>query len=101
MMFFCPNCNSVFTHPIVIPNGDQSEVGYSPTQYCPVCSEESYFEEMDKCPKCGEYKKPNDRLCTNCTTTLKFKFRNFIDFLTAEEEEMLDDMLDGRSVTEI
>lgn len=100
-MYRCENCGSVFTHPVVIPNADIGEVGWSPTQYCPVCSEESDIIEMDDCPKCGDPKPPYKRLCTNCTTTLKYKFRNFIDYLTAEEEELLDDLLDGRSVTEI
>ena len=101
MMYYCELCNSVFTWPVVIPNGDENEVGRCPTAYCPVCSEEIALVEMDDCPKCGEPKKPANRLCTNCTTTLKFKFRNFIDFLTAEEEELLDDMLDGNSVSDV
>lgn len=101
-MYFCENCNSIFTHPVVITNGtEEREVGRVYTEYCPICSEEGMVEPAGVCPKCGDDMPPHEILCTNCQNTLKFKFRNFIDFLTAEEEELLDDMLDGRSVTEI
>lgn len=101
MMYYCYNCNSSFEHPVVIENADASEVGRCPTLYCPICSDEGNIEEMDRCPKCMGWKNPHDALCQNCENTLRYKFRSFIDFLTAEEEEALDDMLDGRSVTEI
>lgn len=99
--YYCENCDNIFDEPFVVPNKDQFEVGWSPIAYCPICSYEGHFEETSDCPKCGDPMKPHEILCTNCQTALRWKFRHFVDFLTADEEEQLDEWLDGRSVTEI
>lgn len=99
--YYCPECESIFDEPVYLKDFGSEDVGTTYTSYCPICSYDGYFEETSDCPKCGDPMKPHEILCANCATTLRWKFRHFVEFLTADEEELLDDMLDGRSVTEI
>ncbi len=98
--YICLACHSRVQEPICRVD-DSQEYGRSVTQYCPYCGEEDYFVRADDCPKCGETKYADDRLCTNCQTHLQAKFRRFRDYLTVEEIEVLDDWLDGESIESI
>lgn len=98
--YICLTCHSKFNEPICRVD-DSQEYGRTATRYCPYCGEGDYFVEADDCPKCGETKYADDRLCTNCRTRLRAKFRRFRDNLTPAEEEVLDDWLDGESIKSI
>ena len=65
--------------------------------FCPICGEES-FSEADSCPKCGEAKLRTDTLCRDCRKDLPKRFTAFADSLTAEEEQQVDDWMDGDSI---
>lgn len=98
--YICLACHSTFREPRRYVD-DSPEYGKVVTNYCPFCGEEDYFLRADDCPKCGETKYADDRLCTNCQTHLQTKFRRFRDHLTATEIEVLDDWLDGESIESI
>ena len=64
---------------------------------CPVCCQ-PHFAEADTCPACGGPKFVQAHLCRACRRDLKRRFSAFADSLTEEEEDQLDDWLDGVSV---
>ena len=66
---------------------------------CPICSG-ALFTEADECPKCGDPKPARDTLCRPCRRSLLRRFTAFADCLTAEEEQQLDEWLDGSSITD-
>ena len=66
---------------------------------CPICGCDS-FSEADYCPKCDEPKLKADILCRCCRKNLLKRFTDFADKLTAEEEDQLDEWLDGTSIKE-
>lgn len=97
--YICDYCDARFDEPEAVHyvevNGDFKR---RYTEYlCPICGEES-FSEADSCPKCGEAKLTTDTLCRDCRKGLLKRFTDFADSLTAEEEEQLDDWMDGASI---
>ena len=98
--YICLTCNNAFREPLSRVD-DSLEYGRSVSLYCPYCGEEDELIEADDCPKCGDTKYADDRLCVNCRTHLQAKFRRFRDHLTVEEIEVLDDWLDGESIESI
>ena len=98
-MYLCELCGVAFDQPVTRSYIDRS-VDCRATIYetlCPVCGE-PYIEEADSCPGCDGFKFADERLCRKCRAGLLKKFRAFADELTAEEEEQLDDWLDGESI---
>lgn len=63
---------------------------------CPVCGSPD-FGAADTCP-CGNAKHREDILCRKCRKELLQKLNGFADFLSYEEEEQLDEWLDGESI---
>ena len=63
---------------------------------CPVCGSPD-FGAADTCP-CGNAKHREDILCRKCRNELLQKLNGFADFLSYEEEEQLDEWLDGESI---
>ena len=100
IQYCCDYCNTFFDEPEAVHyvevNGDFKR---RYTEYfCPICGEES-FSEADACPKCGEAKLTTDTLCRDCRKDLLKRFTAFADELTEEEEEQLDDWMDGDTIT--
>ena len=98
--YICDYCGARFDRPEAVNyvevNGDFKR---RYTEYfCPICGEES-CSEADACPKCGEAKLTTDTLCRDCRKDLLKRFSAFADDLTAEEEEQLDDWMDGDTIT--
>ena len=98
--YICDFCGTGFDEPEAVNyveiNGDCKR---RYTEYfCPVCGEESY-SDADECPKCGEVKLTGDTLCRDCRKDLLRRFTAFADSLTAEEEQQIDDWLEGDSIT--
>ena len=97
--YFCEQCGTGFDEPVMskkvtfvidgVPNVETEA-------FCPVCLS-YYFCKGDEC-QCGKAKRTADRLCVDCRGDLARKFNAFCDDLTAEEEEQLDDWLDGVSI---
>ena len=97
--YICDYCDARFDEPEAVHyvevNGDFKR---RYTEYfCPICREES-FSEADSCPKCGEAKLTTDTLCRACRKDLLNRFTAFADSLTAEEEQQVDDWMDGDSI---
>jgi hypothetical protein len=92
-MYICDICNTPFDRPGVtvdLKDGYRSET-------CPICGEGS-FSPADECPRCGEWKPVSRKLCHDCTVNLVSRFCDFADELTEDEEDALDELLDGNSV---
>lgn len=99
-MNICIECERTFDTPHEYYDDHGLAGGYyEHFSECPYCG--GGYMEANECQKCGEYKRIGEHLCTNCKTKLVDKFRKFRDYLIAEEEELLDELLDGRSVTEL
>lgn len=100
-MKHCTTCGVYFDAPLVREGTDPTVApGYRyREELCPVCGQ-PYFEDADECPQCGSYMPAGDILCKTCRAALSARFTDFLDSLTAEEEEQLDEWLDGRSVKE-
>ena len=69
--------------------------------YCPICGHIADLrnDRADQC-QCGNYKNVRDALCYDCHAKLLKRFREFADGLTEPEENDLDAMLDGNSITD-
>ena len=98
--YICDYCDARFDEPESVNYVDvMGDFKRRYTEYlCPICGEES-FSEADSCPKCGEAKLTTDTLCRDCRKDLLRRFTAFADSLTAEEEQQVDDWLEGDSIT--
>ena len=96
-MFKCYECGAVFDEPCVITETNSTDRGDEiyMMSLCPKCYES--FGKANRC-RCGEYKFEDERICKNCREELLEKFIYFADGLTEEEEEQLDEWLDGNSI---
>lgn len=103
-MYRCTLCGITFDNYDVNYRRELMPDGFAETiceHICPICGGFSaYSEEVEECPKCSAIKRVGDILCESCRENLAKRFCDFADYLTAEEEEQLDEWLDGRSVTE-
>ena len=100
-MYHCQICGTYFDAPSVLEGTDPTVgPGYRyREELCPVCGL-PYIEGADTCPGCGQYMPAGKILCRACREELKRRLCEFADTLKAEEEEQLDEWLDGRSITE-
>ena len=100
-MYVCEICDVTFSEPLAVKemNGDGENRWEEITLCCPVCME-SRYSTIDRCPVCDEWKLSGDILCKPCRKNLKNKLAAFAYELTAEEEEQLDEWMDGVSITE-
>lgn len=98
--YICDYCDARFDEPEAVHYVEVSgDFKRRYTEYfCPICGEES-FSEADSCPKCGEAKLTTDTLCRDCRKSLLDRLTEFADGLTAEEEQQLDDWMDGDTIT--
>ena len=100
-MYICDLCDTAFDVPTIRRESayEDGRVRVDMESVCPVCAH-PHFQEADLCPKCEESYKPRfDHLCRACRADLLRRFTVFADGLKAEEEEQLDDWLDGDSIT--
>lgn len=89
----CLECCRIFDAPHEYDESHGFNDGFAEHfSVCPYCG--GNYEELDVCMACGGFKHKYDRLCTNCRTKLIDKFRKFRDYLTADEEEELQEMVD-------
>ena len=97
--YICDYCDARFDEPEAVNYVDvMGDFKRLYTEYfCPICGVES-FSEADSCPKCGEAKLTTDTLCRDCRKSLLNRLTKFADSLTAEEEDQLDDWMDGDSI---
>lgn len=96
----CDYCDTYFDTPTVLRHKEhlgEFAREYT-TEHCPICGGDS-FSDATICPKCGEPMPAHSPLCPTCRSDLLRRFTAFADTLTAEEEEQLDDWLDGDSIT--
>lgn len=97
--YICESCGTPFDEPLEKKTMMFQIDGfprYEIEQYCPICC--SYrFTPADYCG-CGEAKEKRERICKKCKSELLNAFNEFCDGLTEDEEEQLDDWLDGESV---
>lgn len=98
-MYMCNVCDALFDTPAVETEYFDTAYGYAPyvTESCPVCGES--FSAAESC-SCGGVKREGDILCSECRNALKARFIAFADELTAEEENQLDEWLEGCSITD-
>jgi len=98
-MYICLDCGHVFEEPHKIVD-NSSEYGRTEERLCPNC-EGSFMLTADRCPDCDRWKPKLDNLCERCRDELRKKFRAFREMLTAAQEDVLDEMLDGESIKDI
>lgn len=102
-MNICDICCTAFEEPLTNTTNENID-GHIRTDIeylCPACCN-PYFRSADLCPRCGiHYKRKNeDILCRECRADLLRRFIDFADGLTAEEEEQIDEWMDGASIEE-
>ena len=97
----CDYCGAYFDEPLKIPY--RETVGEFTREYvdevCPVCFCDNSLSHACDCPKCGEPMQEGARLCDDCRKSLLERLTEFADSLTAEEEQQLDDWMDGDTIT--
>ena len=98
--YLCDYCHAFFDEPKAVNYvdvlGDFFKRRYT-EYFCPICGEDS-FSEADYCPKCDKPKLRTENLCDDCRKDLLTRFNAFADELTEEEEDQLDEWLDGESI---
>lgn len=101
MMLHCQICNAYFDAPTVREGPDPTvSPGYRyREELCPICGQ-PYIENAKSCPICRSYMPEGDIICKSCRRSLLSRFRDFADSLQEEEEDQLDEWLDGRSIKE-
>ena len=96
----CDYCGAYFDEPLKIPY--RETVGEFTREYvdevCPVCFCDNSLSHACDCPKCGEPMQEGARLCDDCRKSLLGRLTEFADSLTSEEEDQLDDWMDGDSI---
>lgn len=99
--YLCETCGTVFDEPHRRTHHEHiGVIAYGFTEEaCPICGG-GIFTKADDCPKCGGLKLSREHLCRGCRADLARRFTAFADELTAEEEEQLDEWLDGSSITD-
>lgn len=98
-MYRCDICAGVFDQPRAITENRPDADGYwerMEKSVCPLCGE-SRFSPVEPC-SCGGWKGQGEALCPSCRQSVKARFCAFCDQLTEEQQEVLDDMLDGMSI---
>lgn len=100
-MKHCQICGAYFDKPLVRSGTDPTVApGYRyREELCPVCGQ-TYIEDAKLCPICGAYMPEGKILCSACRRSLLLRFQGFADGLREEEEDQLDEWLDGRSIKE-
>lgn len=98
-MYKCEICDTAFDHPFIREYTDQSIDCSARFRecLCPVCHE-PYINEANSCPGCDGFKFRNEILCKTCRADLLKRFKAFADELTEEQEQQLDDWLDGDTI---
>lgn len=99
--YICDHCGTPFDTPLITQYSEILSDGIIRTYdeaHCPICGCYS-FSAADLCPKCGEAKMKEEILCKRCRDELKASVTAFADTLTAEEEQQLDDWMDGDTIT--
>lgn len=98
-MMMCQTCGTAFDHPFIRTYKDQMvDCGATFREVlCPICYE-PYIEEANSCSGCDGFKFCDEILCKKCRGDLLKRFAAFADELTAEQEQQLDDWLDGDTI---
>lgn len=98
-MYKCESCGTVFEHPYVRTYIDQSVDCKATFRecLCPACFMPD-IDEANSCPGCDCFKFRDEILCKSCRSELLKRFTDFADELSPEQEEQLDDWLDGDSI---
>lgn len=101
-MYLCEVCGTAFDRPLIQSerNGDGESSWEERFALCPICGSHD-FQTAESCPmpNCNHFKKIHEILCSSCRKDLLRRFTDFADHLTAEEEQQLDDWLDGDTIT--
>lgn len=98
--FRCNHCGTYFDEPkeTVYEEVIAERLYRSVEKACPICGCDGYVP-ANYCPVCNSPKAADERICGECRTSLRGRFTDFADSLTADEEDQLDDWLDGDSIT--
>lgn len=100
-MIRCKTCGGVFAQPAEEKSSFVDGGGRRVREKalcCPLCGGRS-LETAAVCPLCGGWMGGGDLLCPHCRQDLRFRFCGFLDELTAEEREALDQLVEGQSLT--
>lgn len=95
-MYKCEKCGLPFEHPFVRKYTDKS-VDCKATFYepiCPHCGDDN-IGDANSCPGCDGFKFRDEILCKDCRKSLLDRVIAFADELTAEQEEQINDWMDG------
>lgn len=94
-VWVCNYCDAEFDEP-AYHREDDSFAWYPPMiPACPYCGTTN-ITELEDCPACNGFKRPEEKVCTKCQQRLKGELGRFARLWTPIECEVLDDMLDGR-----
>ena len=105
-MNHCTICGSYFDQPVIHTYTDKQvdDAYVAIEELCPVCGRGSqYFEPAKACPVCHRYMPDNCSgtiICADCRASLLRRLNTFAGELREEEEDQLDEWLDGRSIKE-
>lgn len=100
MKYQCPICNTKFDEPFKVNRTERIHefMAHFVELSCPICGS-PYFDELDTCPRCKGDMLKGEIICKYCRKDLLKRLNAFADYLYPEEEEQLDEWLDGESIT--
>lgn len=98
-MYLCEICGTAFDHPFEREYTDQSVDCKAKFRecVCPACFM-PYIEEANSCPGCDGFKFRDEILCKTCRADLLNRFKAFADKLKAEQEQQIDEWMDGDTI---
>lgn len=99
-MYLCELCRTPFDRPLTITERavEDGHIRTDVETLCPVCGH-AHYAPAEECPVCKGWKFQHEHLCASCRSDLLRRVIDFADGLTAEEEEQLDDWMDGDTIT--
>lgn len=99
-MYLCELCRTPFDQPLTRTERsiEDGHVRVDVESLCPICGY-PYFEKAEECPKCRRWKFQGEHICGDCSNDLLRRVISFADELTAEEEQQVDDWMDGDTIT--
>lgn len=97
----CDFCGAYFDTPILTRHAEVDAVGVRryTEEHCPLCGCDS-FRDATVCPQCeGPMLAHGQLICGKCRQSLKERIFAFADGLTANEEQQLDEWMDGDTIS--
>ena len=85
-MYRCEDCK------LIVEDYNDLAEDFGGGRICPYCSGD--VEEIEECD-CGKYMLKGEKLCEKCKMETRKMFQEFMDELTEEQREYLNEIYDG------